>query len=153
MNTRLIIACAYGVICVLAGPASAAGPVLTPGKWEFKTTSVMPMSGEPTTRTEIKCITSKEAKADPLAAIVEEDRCKVLNQTRTDDSITFEIECDGDQKMKMRGKGIFTASGGSASGKMDMSMNMPAMPNMPPQMAGKMTMTQTWSGKRLGECD
>lgn len=155
MKNSSIIACTCGVVFVLAGPATADGPDLTPGKWEFKNKSVMPMAPEPRVQTETKCITSEEAKADPLAAIVEEERCKVLSQTRTDDSITFEIECDGDpkMKMKMRGRGTFTASGDSASGRMDMTMDMPAMPNMPPQMAGTMTMTQTWTGKRLGDCD
>jgi hypothetical protein len=155
MKKTSLIACTCSVVCLLAGPAVADGPDLTPGKWEFETKSVMPMAAGPTTRSETRCITSEEAEADPLAAMVEEDRCKVLSQTRTDDSITFEIECDGDpkMKMKMRGKGTFTATGDSASGKMDMTVNMPAMPNMPPQMAGTMTMTQTWTGKRLGDCD
>lgn len=153
MRKTSLVACVWGVVCVLAGPVFADGPALTPGKWEFETKSVMPMAATPTTRSETRCITSEEAKADPLAAMVEKDRCRVLSQTRTDDSITFEIECDGDTKMKMRGKGTFTATGDSASGKMDMTMNMPAMPNMPPQMAGTMTMTQTWTGKRLGDCD
>lgn len=155
MNKTSILARACVVVGVFAGSASADGPDLKPGKWEFESKSVMPMSAEPRTRTETKCITSEEAKADPLAAIVEEERCKVLSQTRTDDSIIFEIECDGDakMKMKMRGKGSFTASGDTASGRMDMTMNMPPMPNMPPQMAGTMTMTQTWTGKRLGDCD
>lgn len=144
-----------GIVVVLAGPAFADGPDLTPGKWEFETKSVMSMGTGPATQKETRCITREEAEADPLAAMVEEDRCKVLDRTTTADSISFEIECDGDpkMKMKMRGKGTFTASGGSASGKMDMTVNMPAMPNMPPQMAGAMTMTQSWTGRRLGECD
>lgn len=155
MNRTSIIALTATVACALAGAAFADGPNLEPGKWEFETKSVMPMAPAPRTQTETRCITSEEARADPLAAMVEEDRCKVLSQARTADSITFEIECDGDpkMKMKMRGKGTFTASGDSASGRMDMTVDMPAMPNMPPQMAGTMTMTQTWSGKRLGDCD
>lgn len=148
MKKTSLIAWACGIACALAGPARADGLNVTPGKWEFETKSVTPMATGPSSQSETRCITSEEAKEDPLAAMVKEDRCKVLSRTKTGDSVSFEVECDGDpkMKMKMRGKGSFTASGDSASGRMDVAMDMP-------QMASKMTMTQTWSGKRLGECD
>ncbi len=146
------IAISIIALAALAAPASAAGPNINPGKWQFDT-SIM-MMGQPQKQSETKCITKEEAEADPLATIIEEGRCKVLSQTETGDSLEFEVECKGDPKMpmKMRGKGKFTGNGDTASGSMDVNVEMPEMPNMP-QMQGNMTMKQTWEGKRLGACD
>ena len=160
MRTSVTIVALVAVSALLASEAMADGPNLTPGKWQFDTTVEMSMMPQPKTQSDTKCITKEEAEADPLAAIIEEGRCKVLSQKKTSNSLEFEIECEGDPKMnmKMRGNGVFTGNGDSASGKMDMVMDMPKMPEMPemqgmPQMGGKMTMNQTWTGKRLGDCD
>jgi len=153
LSSTVAQACVVALLC--AGQAFAAGPELTPGKWIFESTTVMSMTGTPETDTETRCITAEEAERDPLAAMVEEDRCKVLSRTTTGNSTAFEIECEGDPKMnlKMRGKGVFTANGTTASGKMDLSIDMPSMPNTPQQMGRKMAITMPRPGTRLGACD
>ena len=125
----------------------AKGPDLKPGKWEFTTTVTMPMMPEAKVMTKTECITAEDANSDPLAAMVEDGTCKVLNKEESGNTIEFEVECDGDMDMKMRGNGYFTANGTTASGKMEMTMNIP-------QMGGQSTkMTQEWEGKRIGDCD
>ena len=125
----------------------AEGPDLKPGKWEITTTVTMPMMPEAKVMTKTECITAEQADSGLLAAIVEDGTCKVLNKEESGNTIEFEVECGGDMDMKMRGKGYFTANGTTASGKMEMTMNIP-------QMGGQSTkMTQEWEGKRIGNCD
>jgi hypothetical protein len=129
----------------------AKGPDLKPGKWEFTTTATMPMMAEAKVTTQTECITLEEAESDPLAAVIEEGTCKVLNKKESGNTLEFEIECEGEMGMNMTGKGHFTANGTTASGKMEMTMNMPQ--NIP-QMGGQsMKMIQEWKGKRIGDCD
>ena len=135
---------------LLAKVVLAEGTNIKPGKWEIKTTVTMPMMPEAKVTTQTECITLEEA-SDPLAAIIEESTCKVLNKEESGNTLEFEVECEGEMDMKMTGKGHFTANGTTASGKMEMTMNMPQ--NMP-QMGGQsMKMTQEWEGRRIGNCD
>ncbi len=127
----------------------AEGPNLKPGKWEIKTTVTMPMMPEAKVTTQTECITPEEA-SDPLAAIIEEGTCKVLNKEENGNTLEFELECEGEMGMKMNGKGHFTANGTTASGKMEMTMNMQQMGG---QGSQSMKMTQEWEGKRIGDCD
>jgi len=128
----------------------AEGPDIKPGKWEITTTATMPMTPEAKITTQTECITLEDA-SDPLAAIIEKSTCKVLNKKQNGNTLEFEVECDGGMGMKMNGKGQFTANGTTASGKMEMTMNMPQ--NVP-QMGGQsMKMTQEWKGRRIGDCD
>jgi hypothetical protein len=127
----------------------AEGQNIKPGKWEIKTTVTMPMMPEANVTTQTECITLEEA-SDPLAAIMEKSNCKVLNKKESGNTIEFEVECDGGMGMKMNGKGHFTANGTTATGKMEMTMNMPQMGG---QGGQSMKMTQEWEGKRIGDCD
>ena len=128
----------------------AEGPDIKPGKWEIKTTVTMPMMPEAKVTTQTECITPEEA-SDPLAAIIEEGTCKVLSKEESGNTLKFELECEGEMDMKMNGNGHFTANGTTASGKMEMTMNMP---QDIPQMGGQsMKTTQEWEGKRIGNCD
>jgi hypothetical protein len=127
----------------------AEGQNIKPGKWEIKTTVTMPMMPEANVTTQTECITLEEA-SDPLAAIMEEGNCKVLNKKESGNTIEFEVECDGGMDRKMNGKGHFTANRTTASGKMEMTMNMPQMGG---QGGQSMKMTQEWEGKRIGDCD
>ncbi len=127
----------------------AEGPNIKPGKWEIKTTVTMSMMPEAKVTTQTECITPEEA-SDPLASIMEESTCKVLNKEESGNTLKFEVECEGEMGMKMNGKGRFTASGTTASGNMEMTMNMPQMGD---QAIQNMKMTQEWEGKRIGNCD
>lgn len=146
MKKVFVVLIATIVPLLFAKVVLAEGPNLKPGKWEIKTTVTMPMMPEANVTTQTECITLEEA-SDPLAAIMKEGNCKVLNKKESGNTIEFEVECDGGMGMKMNGKGHFTSNGTTASGKMEMTMNMP-------QMDGQsMKMTQEWEGKRIGDCD
>lgn len=145
---------ALAVVAVLLFASSAAGLGLNAGQWRFVSNTTSSMMPEPQSHTETKCITEEIAKQDPLAELVEKGGCKVLSRSEAGDTLTFEVECAGQGKMpvKSRGKGTFTSSGDKANGKMDLSVEMPEVPNMP-AMGGKVTMQQSWTGERLGACE
>ncbi|MCK6553232.1 DUF3617 domain-containing protein [Candidatus Binatia bacterium] len=157
MRTTVVILAATTAAALLAPQAPAAGLDMKPGRWQFDTKVESSMKPRPTTKSEVKCITKEAIERDPLAAIIEEGRCKVLSRKESANSLEFEIECkfDPQAKMNMRGKGVFAGSGDTASGHMDVKMAMPkieGMPNTAP-MGGNMTMRQEWTGKRLGACE
>lgn len=156
MRTTIVVLAAAAV-ALLAHRAPAAGLDMNPGRWQFDTKVQSSMTPQPKTKSEVKCVTKEQLQRDPLATIIEEGRCKVLSRKESTNSLEFEIACtfDPQAKMNMRGKGVFTGSGDTASGHMDVKMAMPKMegaPNMPP-MGGNMTMRQEWTGKRLGACE
>ncbi len=138
------------VLLLFAKAVLAEGTNIKPGKWEIKTTVTMPMMPEAKVTTQTECITPEEASY-PLAAIIEDSTCKVLNKEENGNTLEFELECEGEMGMKMNGKGHFTANGTTASGKMEMTMNMPQ--NIPQMDGQSMKMTQEWEGKRIGNCD
>lgn len=142
--------------------AAADGPKLSPGKWQFESTISTSRMAQPRKESETRCITEEQSKADPLAAIGALGNCNVTKRTEKGDSLDFEVDCAGetDQKidMKMRGTGVFTGDGDTASGRMDLTFETPEVPDMSeipsmPQLGGKMTLNQSWTGKRVGECD
>ena len=148
MKKLSITACTCA--CLLLPAISMAAKFnMNPGKWEFTTTMAMPMLPQPQTTTSTECITEEEARQDPLANLVDEGNCKILNKKIKGSSLEFEMECN-EGGMKTKGKGVFTANKNTASGSMEMIMEMPAMPNMP---SGPMGMKTSWQGKRIGACD
>lgn len=152
--TRIAVGC---LVCLL--PASAAisgGFDMKPGKWEFSNTVNMPMMGQPQTTTEVECITKEEVE-NPFAQMQDMGNCKVLHKKIHGNTMEFEFECNQQGSM-MQGKGRMTASGKTASGSMEMSMQIPGMENMPnlpnmPAAGQPMKMTTTWKGKYLGPCN
>jgi hypothetical protein len=138
--------------CILQGEAQAKDFNMKPGKWQFTNTIQMPMLPAPQTTVNTECITKEDMK-DPLAQVVDQGNCKVLDKKMKGDSIQFSLECN-QEGMQLTGKGHFTANGKTASGIMEMTMDMPAeMANMPNMPAGQMNMTTTWEGKHIGKCD
>ncbi len=149
MKKQIITAC----LLILIPTAGIAGSfTMNPGKWEFTTSMTMPMFPAPQVTTDTECITKEDAERDPIDDLLSDGNCRVINKKQTKSSMTFEMECTNEGVIS-RGKGQFSSKGNSASGSMDLTMeipNMPAMPNMP---AGPMTMKTTWQGKRIGACD
>lgn len=148
MKKKIITACACACLLLPVG-SMAAGFDMNAGKWEFTTTLTMPMLPQPQVTTMTECVTEEEAKQDPMADLVDDGNCKILNRKVQGSSLSFEMECN-QQGMITRGKGQFTTKGDTASGSIEMTMDMPEMPNMP---AGPMTMNTSWQGKRIGACD
>jgi len=142
--------------CLLLPAASfAASFHMNPGKWQFTTTVVMPMIPVPQTETTTECVTKEEAEQDPLASLKDiGEGCRITNKAMKGARLEYEMLCE-QQGMKSKGKGYFEAHGDSASGAMEISMQMPeGMPSGMPGMAnGAMSVTTTWQAKRIGKCE
>lgn len=135
----------------IAGVASLAGvkvavaddgPTLKPGKWEFATTTEVPMLPEPKTTTKTECV---KEETDPLAAFSKTDECKVTDRTVNGNSMKWKVECGtGEDTPKVNGSGELTADDSEVEGKMEMVSNLGGQ---------EMRFKSSWKGKRLGECD
>ena len=119
------------------------GPTLKPGKWEFTTTTEVPMLPEPKTTTKTECV--KEEKTDPLAAFSKTEDCKVTDRTVKGNSMKWKVECGkGEDAPKVKGSGELTAGDTKVEGKMEMISNLGGQ---------EMKFKSSWTGKRLGDCD
>jgi hypothetical protein len=115
------------------------GPTMNLGKWEVKTVSKSSMIPKEKVTTTTECV--KEDK-NPLEAIMEGGKCKVTKQETKGRTLTWEMECGQDYSAK--GTGSFTADGDSGEGVMEMTMKIHNM---------EMNVKNTWTGKRVGDCD
>ena len=150
---KKIIISACGCACLLLPLSTMAGDFdMDHGKWEFTTTLTMPMFPQPQVTTTTECITEEEAKQDPMTNLINDGSCTILNKKKSGSTLDFAMECN-EGGITSRGKGQFTARGKTASGFMEMTMDMPAMPNMPDMPTGPMKMTTSWTGKRIGACE
>jgi hypothetical protein len=130
----------------LANTVLAEVPKAKPGKWSFKTTVTIPMMPEPRVISDTKCITEEEANRDHLTEMLKESKCTILKREESDDTVEFEVECEGDMGVKTKGKGHFTTDGTTMTGEIEIIMNM-AEGNQ------SMTMTQKWEAKWIGDCE
>jgi Protein of unknown function (DUF3617) len=107
--------------------------------WE--TTVKMEMPGMPMSmpaQTHRMCL-SKQAGDDKF--IPRQENCKVTDTRRTGNTQHFKMVCSG--KNAMTAEGDLTLAGTGYSGKMRMSGKMEGQ---------SMEMSQTFSGKKLGDC-
>jgi len=118
------------------------GSALAQGKddmWEI--TSKMEMPGMPMAmpaQTSRMC-TAKNRKDEDL--IPRRENCKLLDSNRSGNKITYKMACTGKDAMNVTGEMTYGAN--SYEGKMMMTG----------QAEGQaMNMTQTFSGKRVGDC-
>ena len=135
---RLICACAL----TIAAGAHAAGPGgMRPGLWETTIQSNMGGAKPFVTRA---CVTAKQLE-DPKGAVPKMDdakmKCEQLDYKVSGSSVSWKLRCTGE--MAMQGSGQMTAGADSYSGTMDMTMKMQGQ---------SMSMNQTMSGRRLGDC-
>ena len=151
MRTLRILAVTCSCL-LLPGLVLGGGFTMKPGKWQFTTTTVMPMMPQPQTMSSEECITPEEAAKDPLAELVDRDGCTVTDKKISGSTLRFTMRCE-QQGMVSQGQGYFTAHGDTASGKMEIKMDMPAVQGMPGMTGGPMVIKTTWQGKRIGACD
>jgi hypothetical protein len=145
MSSKLaILLVALAVSSVGAGRVLADdGVTLKPGKWEFTTTTEMPMLSEPKKMTKTECV--KEDKTDPLAAFSKTEDCKVTDRSVKGNSMKWKVECgDGQKSPKVTGSGELTADDAKVEGKMEMISDLGGQ---------QMKFKSSWTGKRLGDCD
>jgi hypothetical protein len=159
---RTIVALFAFATALSANPAAADGPKFNAGKWQFDSRIVTTRVPEPKEETQTRCITEEQAKGDPLSTFASLGNCRIVSRKESTGSIEFAVDCGGqtDQKLEMRihGTGLINGDGDTASGKMDLIFETPQAPDMSevpsmPQLGGKMTLNQSWTGKRIGECD
>ncbi len=130
---RTLIACA-----TLA--AAGASAQMQPGKWEV--TSAVEMQGHPTMapqKTTI-CVDNKTADRQPPVAM--DPSCQVTDYKMSGNTATWKMQCKGE--MAMTGEGSITYSGAQYTGSSTMRMEMKGHPPM--------TMKNTYTGKRIGNC-
>lgn len=115
------------------------GPTMNPGKWEVKSVSKSSMMPKEKVTTTTECV--KEDK-NPLEAIMEGGKCKVTKQEIKGRTVTWDMDCGDEHSAK--GTGSFTADGDSGEGVIEMNMKVQNM---------EMSVKNTWTGKRVGDCD
>jgi len=139
MNFRTITVAA--ALCLTPLAAGAAELPINPGLWETTMTRTNPMTGEPTTETNTRCV--KETSFNPSAMMQDAQGCELIKDEVNGDTLTFTMECSMEQGARATVDGQFQTDGQTGSGNMDMTMNMGEM---------NMSMNMKWTSKRVGDC-
>lgn len=132
------------IVCVSLLAASAAAlsaPPMQHGLWEI--TTKMDMPGMPSgmgQQTVRQCVRPGDAE-EPSKALPQDDNCQVKDFKLQGNSASWRMECRG--QGQMTGTGNITYGGSSYSGTVKMSIR---------EGGQVMNMTQTLSGKRIGDC-
>ena len=128
-------------VAVVSMPAGAIQ--FDTGKWEITMQSQNPVTGLPITETTMECI--QDRYFDPAKVMLEDNSCRVTDKQESGNTVTWEVECDGDDMAAFHGEGTFISYGSSAEGWMKMTMTMGA---------STMEMKNQWRGRRVAEaCD
>lgn len=131
-------------VCFLAlAPAASMAETMQPGLWEIHVNMTMPgMENMPAMPEQVvkKCLQGKDIESGVTAPA--QGECKVNGYKVEGNTASWEVDCTGD--MPMQGKGQMTSSATAYEGTIDMVMG--------DEEGGGMTMHQTMSGKRVGDC-
>jgi len=125
-------------VAMIALPGSA----LAQGKddmWEITSKMEMPGMPMPMPAQTIRQCVAKNAKDDDY--IPKRDNCKVTDSKRVGNKVNYQMVCTGKDAMNVVGE--VTMGSGSYDGKMKMSGKMEGQ---------DVQMSQTYSGKRVGDC-
>lgn len=121
----------------LSATAAHAGPGMKPGLWEITVTMDMPGMVMPPMKQQT-CMTEQDVASGESTIPKDDQGCKVGGYALNGNTATWSMTCPD-----MSGKGSMTYSGDSYSGSTEFQM----------QADGEsMQMKQTYSGKRLGDC-
>ncbi|MBL8383973.1 MAG: DUF3617 family protein [Burkholderiales bacterium] len=124
-----------------AGALAAAPGGMRPGLWETTVTSNMSGGKPVSTRA---CISAKQLE-DPKGMVpkMEETgmKCEQLDTRVSGNTVHWKMRCTGEAPME--GSGQMTSGTDSYNGKMEMTVKMQGQ---------TMTMSQTMSGRRVGDC-
>ncbi len=117
------------------------GMKVSPGKWEIKMTSHMPMMPQPIVNVGTQCIKESEMKPDEF--LRESGECNFSNVVADGSEFSWSMICHTDGG-DLTGTGAFISRESEMSGVVIMEM----------QADGQvMMMKNTWEGKRIGACD
>jgi len=130
-----------GATLALSGFGAQADLNMQPGLWETTITMHMPgMPMVPPPTTQRTCITREDlVPKDPQSS----KDCQRLDHNIEGNTVTWNAECTHDGGT-MVGNGKITYAGDTYQGSMEMEMR-----NGP---GGGMTMSQTLTGRRIGDC-
>lgn len=133
-----------GLLLTLPLAAVAESPNITPGQWEFtSTTSVqgdMPIPDQ--TETHQECIAQGDIDDEEFSFIEEEEGCELLEHEVTVDGLDYRMVCRAEGgEANIVGRMDFL--GERAEGNVDILVDSPA---------GEMNMTTTMEGRRIGDC-
>jgi len=139
MNSRITLAAAS--ILLLPVLSGAAELPINPGQWQVTMTRTNPMTGAPTTETNVECV--KETSFNPSSMMQDAQDCELVKDELNGDTLSFRMECNMEQGMSAVVDGAFQSDGDTGSGNMNMNMNMGEM---------QMNMKMDWTSRRLGDC-
>jgi len=117
----------------------ADGMKVNPGLWETK--SIVTSPGGTHENVSKECI--KEAEFSPETMMDNNSGCKVTDATSDAASMQWAIQCENGG-VTMTGNGHAKSSGNSITGGMDINANFNGQ---------AVTMTTTWEGARVGDCE
>ncbi|OPY64332.1 MAG: hypothetical protein A4E63_03561 [Syntrophorhabdus sp. PtaU1.Bin050] len=132
------------VVCVAWVMGCSKGPNLKDGLWEITTKVEMQGMPVPFAIPEQKvtqCITKKDAV--PQKAEKNQD-CKMVSSKVTGDTVAWTMECRTQEGAKTDSQGTVTYKGDTFEGVTNVTVTPPGQ--------NTMKMTQSMSGRRIGEC-
>jgi hypothetical protein len=129
--------------CTAPLVATAGGPQVRPGQWEFTTTASGPFLPQPKRETETRCI--RDENIDPVKEMTKTSHCTVGEQTVTGTTVTWTMTCRAEASgPSMTGSGRITAEGTTLEGEMTNTIDMNGQ--------AQAFMKMVWTGRRLGDC-
>ena len=133
MALRVIVAAGLGIGALGAHHARAEGLPIRDGLWE--TTMKNPMTGERTSR---ECL--KGSVLDPQSMLEGQSECRMTEQARDGNTLTFSMECAGGSGSA---EGHMFVEGDRGGGEINMHFDT----------GGRlMDMTMSWDAVRVGDC-
>jgi hypothetical protein len=151
MKRLLLIALTIAAVALIAGcskgskePGEAKGPNIKDGLWEITTKVEMQGAPVPFAIPEQKitqCITKKDAV--PQKAETNQE-CKMISSKVDGDTVTWVMECNAQEGTKTHSEGRVTYKGEAFDGVTNVTVTPPGQETM--------KMTQTMSGRRIGDC-
>jgi hypothetical protein len=138
-------ASAIAFACTLAGVAHADQPLMQAGSYEITFRLELPhlenWAIEKTTRT---CVSETRGEGNTILPILSDNNpfagCSAKNVHRDEDSLTYEIVCNGRDSAKAQA--TYTLRPGGFMGRIAIRMG-----------AKNMTMTEVQTGRRVASCD
>ncbi|SES11120.1 Protein of unknown function [Vreelandella subterranea] len=135
---------AVAALVALPVAAWAETPNITPGSWEFVSTTTvsgdMPIPDQ--TNTEQQCITQEDLDDADLGFIEEEEGCELLNQDTSADGLSYSMVCRADGG-EANIDGDMQFMGERIEGSVDIMTQSPM---------GELNMQTQIDGQRLGDC-
>ena len=129
----VILAGGFQIGALSAEGTRAEGLPIKDGLWQ--TTTHNPMTGERTSR---ECL--KNTVLDPQTMLEGQDDCRMTEQAREGNTLTFAMACAGGSGTA---EGRMSVEGDRGNGEINMQLEVDGRP---------MSMTMTWDAVRVGDC-